>query len=208
MGWRVGEMGSRWAGRGGAAQAWPGILPVSAPLPRPASTKKVAEISTPHTIAIAIGREEWVPATPTSGAAIEAAKEKPRPSIAEPVPANSRAWSEASAPPLPKIIPCGATVKKNAGSTIHAGVSRNRLPISSAKLARDTTISPTRISRRGWMVRVSRAESSDIAIMPIELIAKLIEYSLEVKPSISWTTKDEAETYAISAKAENALTSM
>src|SRR5690606_5398820 len=105
-------------------------------------------------------------------------------------------------------MPCGATVKKNAGSTIHAGVSRNRLPISREKLASETMISPTRMSLRGWMVRVSRAESSDSAIMPIELIAKLIEYSVEVKPSISWTTKDEAETYAISAKAENALTSM
>src|SRR5690606_15893361 len=135
-------------------------------------------------------------------------KEKPSPSIAEPVPANSRAWSEASAPPLPKIMPCGAPVKKNAGSTIHAGVSRNRLPISREKLASDATIRPTRISLRGWMVRVSRAESSDIAIMPIELIAKLTEYSLEEKTSISCTTKDDAETYAISAKAENALTSM
>src|SRR5699024_9000962 len=159
-------------------------------------------------IAIAIGSEECVPAMPTSGAATEAENENPSPSIADPVPANSLAWSEASAPPLPKIMPWGATVKKNAGSTIHAGVSRNRLPISSEKLARDTTISPTRMSFRGWIERVSRAESRDIAIMPIELIAKLTEYSLEVNPSISWTTKDEAETYAISAKAENALTSM
>ena len=47
------------AGSGaGRAQAWPGILPVSAPLPRPAMMKKAPEIITPHTIAIAIGSEE------------------------------------------------------------------------------------------------------------------------------------------------------
>ena len=61
------------------------------PLPRPARMKNVPEIRHHTTIVIAIGSEECVPAMPTSGAAIEAENEKPRPSIAEPVPANSRA---------------------------------------------------------------------------------------------------------------------
>ena len=137
--------------------------------------KQVPEIRQPMTITIAIGSDECAPAMPTSGAAIEAEKEKPSPSIAEPVPANSRASWEAMAAPLPKIMPCGATVKKKAGSTIQAGVSKNRLPISREKADSVTTVRATRMMRRGWMLRVRRAERNERVIIPAELIAKLME---------------------------------
>jgi hypothetical protein len=64
--------------------------------------------------------------------------------MAEPVPANSRASSEAIAPVFPKIRPCGATTRKNPGSTIQTGVPRKTAPMNSTTLPTATSESPTR----------------------------------------------------------------